>query len=213
LKPSANQRLNFIKARLNPFCLEHVRNLRDIDSIEQLTREWIDLEALKSRMDSYKLPTAPDDPVEPNLAPKQIKVQGAQKKNDTAAVSGVAYTQNNKGARTNNNNSNGAHNNSNTANQANWNNTEPKTYDFLRGLETPNPEFVLKQNDTRLCWNCDKSGHLFRFCPAPRRGLFCWSCGRTGVTKDNNCSERCQRTKTQKGRMRALEHRTAPVQA
>ncbi|CAG4957097.1 unnamed protein product [Colias eurytheme] len=38
------------------------------------------------------------------------------------------------------------------------------------------------------CWNCRESGHLFRSCAAPKQRLFCYRCGRFGITsKECNC--------------------------
>lgn len=38
------------------------------------------------------------------------------------------------------------------------------------------------------CWNCRERGHLFRACGAPKQRLFCYKCGRFGVTVSNcNC--------------------------
>lgn len=38
------------------------------------------------------------------------------------------------------------------------------------------------------CYNCRKDGHVFRSCPAPREGIFCYSCGVKDVTV-KNCSK------------------------
>lgn len=38
------------------------------------------------------------------------------------------------------------------------------------------------------CWNCRETGHLFRGCPLPKQRLFCFRCGRFGITsKDCTC--------------------------
>lgn len=38
------------------------------------------------------------------------------------------------------------------------------------------------------CWNCRETGHLFRLCSMPKQRLFCYKCGRFGVTsKDCSC--------------------------
>lgn len=44
----------------------------------------------------------------------------------------------------------------------------------------------------KKCWNCEGVGHGFFECRKPKRGTFCFKCGRRGVTK-NDCS--CQRSK------------------
>lgn len=35
------------------------------------------------------------------------------------------------------------------------------------------------------CYNCQKDGHVFRSCPAPREGIFCYNCGGKDVTVKN----------------------------
>ncbi|XP_063890653.1 uncharacterized protein LOC135116895 [Helicoverpa armigera] len=41
---------------------------------------------------------------------------------------------------------------------------------------------------TGRCWNCREVGHLFRSCSVPKQRLFCYKCGRFGVTsKDCVC--------------------------
>ncbi|XP_052742263.1 uncharacterized protein LOC128198866 [Bicyclus anynana] len=38
------------------------------------------------------------------------------------------------------------------------------------------------------CWNCRETGHVFRSCPVPKQRLFCYRCGRFGLTlKDCIC--------------------------
>lgn len=34
-----------------------------------------------------------------------------------------------------------------------------------------------------VCWNCRISGHVFMECPSTQRSLFCYKCGKPGVTK------------------------------
>ncbi|XP_037294465.1 uncharacterized protein LOC119189326 [Manduca sexta] len=82
---------------------------------------------------------------------------------------------------------------------------EPKT--FINSLE---PDLAYKATSTPMvdkeileiknvainngakikirCWNCRESGHAFRSCPVPKQRLFCFKCGRFGVTsKDCTC--------------------------
>lgn len=41
----------------------------------------------------------------------------------------------------------------------------------------------------KRCWNCRERGHVFRECSVPKQRLFCYRCGRFGVTsKDCECS-------------------------
>lgn len=49
---------------------------------------------------------------------------------------------------------------------------------------------------TVRCFNCDKLGHLFRECSAPKR-VFCYRCGELGTTS-RNCS-RCSRSLNSRG--------------
>lgn len=35
------------------------------------------------------------------------------------------------------------------------------------------------------CWNCRETGHLFRSCSMPKQRLFCYKCGRFGVTSSS----------------------------
>ncbi|CAH2226673.1 jg14360 [Pararge aegeria aegeria] len=43
-------------------------------------------------------------------------------------------------------------------------------------------------NINMRCWNCRETGHLFRSCPIPKQRLFCYRCGRFGITlKDCSC--------------------------
>uniref|UniRef100_A0A1E1WIZ0 CCHC-type domain-containing protein n=1 Tax=Pectinophora gossypiella TaxID=13191 RepID=A0A1E1WIZ0_PECGO len=45
-----------------------------------------------------------------------------------------------------------------------------------------------KATNIKRCWNCRETGHLFRSCAVPKQRLFCYKCGRFGVTsKDCEC--------------------------
>lgn len=84
---------------------------------------------------------------------------------------------------------------------------EPKTFvnslepDLAyRGIQTlsENKEIIeiknVEKNNNVItkmrCWNCRESGHLFRSCKVPKQRLFCYRCGRFGVTsKDCRCKE------------------------
>lgn len=37
------------------------------------------------------------------------------------------------------------------------------------------------------CWNCREQGHMFRECTLPKQRLFCYKCGKFGVTINNCC--------------------------
>jgi Retrotransposon gag protein len=182
--PSEESRLKFIKARLNPFCLQNIKNLRSINSIDQLADEWIELEALKSRVDNYRAPSAPENPIEPNLAPK-AKQQPKQK--DAAHLSEVAIPFAERARDTIRRPF------KTDARQPNAAPTPPAP-----SATKPNPAFVSKPNETRFCWNCDKRGHIFRDCRSQKVNIFCWTCGTKGVTKFN-CSENCRKPKNVAG--------------
>lgn len=51
--------------------------------------------------------------------------------------------------------------------------------------------------NTKTCWNCRKQGHLYNVCRAPRVRIFCYGCGKDGVSK-NKC-EFCSKN-TSRGR-------------
>ncbi|XP_045778198.1 uncharacterized protein LOC123876106 isoform X1 [Maniola jurtina] len=45
-----------------------------------------------------------------------------------------------------------------------------------------------KPSSNMRCWNCRETGHLFRSCSVPKQRLFCYRCGRFGITlKDCTC--------------------------
>lgn len=39
----------------------------------------------------------------------------------------------------------------------------------------------LEDRNVPLCWNCNKNGHLWRYCKEPKR-IFCYACGNPGKT-------------------------------
>lgn len=46
---------------------------------------------------------------------------------------------------------------------------------------------------SKRCWNCRENGHVFRECSIPKQRLFCYKCGRFGVTtKDCECKGNAQ---------------------
>lgn len=45
-------------------------------------------------------------------------------------------------------------------------------------------ETVRRQVIQKRCWNCRESGHTFRLCTVPKQRLFCFKCGKFGVTSD-----------------------------
>jgi Retrotransposon gag protein len=178
--PSEESRLKFIKTRLNPFCLQNIKNLRAINSIDQLADEWIELEALKSRVDNYRAPSAPDNPIEPNLAPK-AKQQPKQK--DATHLNELAIPFAERARDTIRRPFKG---------DARQPNAAPTPPPHIAAKQ--NPAFQSKPNESRSCWNCDKRGHVFRDCRSQKVNIFCWTCGTKGVTKFN-CSENCRKPK------------------
>ena len=204
--PTEKERLDFIRARLNPFSWSHMRDLPNIASIKELISAGLHLEVVKSKIDNYRPPAAPDNPIEPNMALKgqkkgtvQVSAVGAHKKKKGgaqtagAAAAPVSFIA------------------GQGAGSAAWGGSAPSSNsNFVPAAATPNAAFVRKQNEQRLCWNCDKQGHVFRFCPVKKASLFCWSCGTKGVTK-HNCSEFCRRSKNdQRGPSRGRTRRDGP---
>jgi hypothetical protein len=190
--PPESERLKFIKARLNPFTWTNLRDLTGIATIKDLVSEGLRLEIVKSRCDNYRLPTAPDHPIEPSLAPKGAKP--AQKA--TAALSAVNVPKKKRGAKGDGVVSAGA-----AVITAGGGAGAPQAgfdCNFVPGTSVPNKAFERKQNDRRVCWNCDKVGHIFRHCPVKRANIFCWTCGKKGVTK-SSCTELCRRSKNVQG--------------
>lgn len=206
--PSEGERLKFIKARLNPFAWQHIRDLPGIATVSDLIAEGLRLEVVKSRIDNYRPPSAPDNPIEPSLAPKghkqahkvaaHLNAVSAQKKRGapvdavaSVSASGGAIVMDGGGAPAVMFDSAGTN--------------------FVPGAAVPNKAFLRKQNEQRVCWNCDKQGHIFRFCPVKRANMFCWSCGKKGVTK-SGCTELCRRSKNlQGGPARGQTLQGAPV--
>lgn len=192
--PLEAERLKFIKARLNPFSWQHIRDLPAVASIKDLISEGLRLEVVKSRIDNYRPPTAPDNPIEPSLAPKghkqaqkvaaHLSAVGPQRKRG-APVDGVASV-NARGGDV----------------VMDGGGAQAVGFDggsnFVPGAATPNKAFVRKPDEQRVCWNCDRQGHIFRFCPVKRANVFCWTCGKKGVTKFG-CTEFCQRSKNLRG--------------
>jgi hypothetical protein len=190
--PSESERLKFIKARLNPFTWTNLRDLAGIATIKDLVSEGLRLEIVKSRCDNYRLPTAPDHPIEPSLAPKGVKP--AQKA--TAALSAVSVPKKKRGAQGDGVVSAGAA----VITAGSGAGAPPAVFDgnFGPGAAVPNKAFDRKRNERRVCWNCDKVGHIFRDCHMKRANVFCWTCGKKGVTKFS-CSELCRRPKNLQG--------------
>lgn len=53
----------------------------------------------------------------------------------------------------------------------------------IRSVQGQGPVQVVKR-----CWNCRESGHLFRQCTMPKQRLFCYRCGKFGITsKECSC--------------------------
>lgn len=58
----------------------------------------------------------------------------------------------------------------------------------------------------RVCWNCKDLGHVFTECNQPRVGLFCWSCGTSGVTKPQciKCTGNAKKDERTTGALRPM---------
>ncbi|KAF9423382.1 hypothetical protein HW555_001191 [Spodoptera exigua] len=60
--------------------------------------------------------------------------------------------------------------------------------EFEKKIEIDNVTSNAQRTITGRCWNCREVGHLFRSCRIPKQRLFCYKCGRFGVTsKDCVC--------------------------
>lgn len=46
-------------------------------------------------------------------------------------------------------------------------------------------DIEVKISSNRRCWNCREIGHTFRGCKLPKQRLFCFKCGRFGITSPN----------------------------
>lgn len=53
--------------------------------------------------------------------------------------------------------------------------------------QQPLPRPIETTNSDRKCWNCRSVGHTFRNCQLPRQRMFCFRCGKFGVTT-NKCT-------------------------
>lgn len=61
----------------------------------------------------------------------------------------------------------------------------------LRQKNRPHPTTDGKQqNRENNCYNCKRTGHAFRDCPEPRKGVFCYICGCKDVTS-KTCNRCC----------------------
>lgn len=80
------------------------------------------------------------------------------------------------------------------------NSLEPDLAYRLNPMYTENNEIhemkgqIRNINNVKLrCWNCRETGHLFRSCSVPKQRLFCYKCGRFGITsKDCSCKGNAQ---------------------
>lgn len=56
---------------------------------------------------------------------------------------------------------------------------EPHLYEDMTEIAAMNTD----QSHVKQCWNCQSHGHVFMECPSSQRSLFCYRCGKPGVTK------------------------------
>ena len=141
------------------------------------------LESKQCRMESYKEPSAPENPVEPNFVYKNAK----QPKSVSSAQPAKNQNQFKKKSKNQNQDSvaQTAAVNSNAPAQSNWRSGGAQSSDAASGAQNFNPAFVRNKETDILCWNCNRRGHAFRFCPSGKVNLFCWSCGEPNFTSYN----------------------------
>jgi hypothetical protein len=190
--PSPTEKLNFIKSRLNPFTLKNLP-LSSIKNLDDLNNEGLKLEAVKSQIDRYREPSAPDNPVEPDYVYKGQK----KPQNEKPQVSAVQTADNKqKWPAGQKQTARAPQNQMVTADQRpNWNRGGAARQNFVPSAAKPNPAFTRSPPVDKFCYNCDKYGHVFRFCPSPKINFFCFGCGQKGVSKRNCSQEKCRRSK------------------
>jgi hypothetical protein len=185
--PSDADKFDFIIARLNPFMLDKLP-LSQITDLDHLVKEGLMLESKQCRMESYKEPSAPSNPVEPNSVYKHTKAQ-------TAQLNAVAPAKKQNAKQKGQNQNSGAQASSVTADagkQPRWQTGGAQSGDAARGAQTPKPAFSRNTQTKFACWNCDKHGHAFRDCRNKQTSLFCWLCGHKGVTSKNCQNPNCK---------------------
>lgn len=70
---------------------------------------------------------------------------------------------------------------------------------------------AMSSDELKVCWNCKDIGHLFTQCEKPRVGVFCWSCGTSGVAKPQ-CTRCMGNVRRDEGVTGAPRPSQAPVQ-
>ena len=61
--------------------------------------------------------------------------------------------------------------------------------------EMPAPSVASTSLSSKVdrCWNCHSEGHRYTQCPRPRRGTFCFRCGRSAANTNSCVSEYCRK--------------------
>lgn len=58
---------------------------------------------------------------------------------------------------------------------------------FVNAIDDTNYTHQHRESSNQKCWNCRNIGHRFRDCNLPQQRMFCYKCGRFGITT-NSCS-------------------------
>lgn len=60
--------------------------------------------------------------------------------------------------------------------------SDEEVMELTHQREYKNTNAPREKNKEMLCWNCEKTGHLFNVCPSIPRRKFCYKCGKPGVS-------------------------------
>ncbi|XP_065350799.1 uncharacterized protein LOC135946499 [Cloeon dipterum] len=180
--PTESEKLEFIKARLNPETTRQIP-LREIISLDALITAGLDFEVVQGQVDDYRDPAAPDNPALPSLVYKD-PVQ-KREKNAAKASSVHANKRGNKGKKDRQDEDKGKGDGG------------AKKTDSVQ-VAVPQQNMPTSQDKPRYrfkCWNCDKPGHSFKSCKEKQTDFFCWGCGQKGVTQKSCTSSKCTKSK------------------
>ena len=72
------------------------------------------------------------------------------------------------------------------------------------GLPAPSVASTSLSSKVNRCWNCDSEGHRYTQCSRPRRGTFCFRCGRSTANTKSCVSEYCRKKRERESSAAAL---------